>query len=227
MEAIANRREYLEDQLRGASPVIALEYTDGILFYTDCRDRRKLFEVYDRIGLGAIGHPGDIERLRMTAIDIASAEGFTRSPADVSLRRLAYFGLSPVLKGAFEQVYGPPLVAKLLFVELGETSAEDLFLILDFDGGAHGRNPEHHFAVIAGQSGYAEKIEGALRSSWPMGGELPTLTEALRLAARALGTQNSDKPQGEGGECAVLERGSGTRIRWRALTAETVREALA
>ncbi len=31
--------------------------------------------------MGAIGHPGDIERLRMAAIELASTEGFTRSAA--------------------------------------------------------------------------------------------------------------------------------------------------
>jgi hypothetical protein len=36
--------------------------------------------------MGAIGHPGDIERLRMAAIELASTEGFTRSAGDVSLR---------------------------------------------------------------------------------------------------------------------------------------------
>ena len=56
--------------------------------------------------MGAIGHPGDIERLRMAAIELASTEGFTRSAADVSLRRLAHYSLSPVMKSAFEQVYG-------------------------------------------------------------------------------------------------------------------------
>ena len=52
--------------------------------------------------MGAIGHPGDIERLRMAAIELASTEGFTRSAADVSLRRLAYYSLSPALKAAFD-----------------------------------------------------------------------------------------------------------------------------
>ena len=50
-----------------------------------------MFEIYDRIAMGAIGHPGDIERLRMAAIEVASTEGFTRSAQDVSLRRLANF----------------------------------------------------------------------------------------------------------------------------------------
>src|SRR5579864_9733323 len=108
VEAIANRREYIETQLASGSPIAAVGYRDGILFLTFGRSRQKLFEIYDRIAMGAIGHPGDIERLRMAAIEVTSTEGFTRSTQDVSLRRLATFSLSPALKAAFEQIYGPP-----------------------------------------------------------------------------------------------------------------------
>src|SRR5437762_8331183 len=84
--------------------------------------------------MGAIGHPGDIERLRMAAIELASTEGFTRSAADVSLRRLAHYSLSPVMKAAFEQVYGAPYLARLLFAEIGARPEEDLFLRVEYDG---------------------------------------------------------------------------------------------
>ncbi len=106
VEAIANRREYIEAQLAPGSPIAALGYRDGILFLTMSQTRQKIFEIYDRIAMGAIGHPGDIERLRMAAIESASTEGFTRSATDVSLRRLVHYSLSPVMKAAFEQVYG-------------------------------------------------------------------------------------------------------------------------
>ena len=108
VEAVANRREYIETQLASGSPIAAVGCRDGILFLTLGRNRQKVFEVYDRIAMGALGHPGDIERLRMAAIELASTEGFTRSAADVSLRRLAYYSLSPLLKTAFEQIYGAP-----------------------------------------------------------------------------------------------------------------------
>ncbi|HLW36122.1 MAG TPA: hypothetical protein VKS98_10715, partial [Chthoniobacterales bacterium] len=96
VEAIANRREYVETQLAKGSPIAAVGYRDGILFLTiGRRSRQKIYEIYDRIAMGAIGHPGDIERLRLAAIELASTEGFTRSASDVSLRRLAHYSLSP------------------------------------------------------------------------------------------------------------------------------------
>ena len=128
VEAIANRREYVEAQLAPGSPIAALGYRDGILFVTLGQTRQKIFEIYDRIAMGAIGHPGDIERLRMAAIELASTEGFTRSATDVSLRRLAYYSLSPVLKTAFEQIYGAPYLTRMLFAEVEATAEADLFL---------------------------------------------------------------------------------------------------
>src|SRR5213596_475870 len=137
VEAIANRREYIEMQLASGSPIVALGYRDGILFLTFGQRRQKLFEIYDRIAMGAIGHPGDIERLRMAAIELTSTEGFTRSAHDVSLRRLATYSLSPALKAAYEQIYGPPYLVRLLFAELGRGGTPDLFLRLEYDGSLH------------------------------------------------------------------------------------------
>src|SRR6187401_1777243 len=137
VEAIANRREYIEGQLAPGSPIAALGYRDGILFVTLGQTRQKLFEIYDRIAMGGVGHPGDIERLRMVAIELCSTEGFARSSHDVSLRRLANYSLSPALKAAFEQIYGPPYLARLLFAELGRGSSPDLFVRLEYDGSIH------------------------------------------------------------------------------------------
>src|SRR5271154_2969955 len=134
VEAISNRREYIEHQLADGSPIVALTYADGGLFLTLSRERQKIFEIYDRIAMGAIGHPGDIERLRMAAIEVASTEGFTRSTQDVSLRRLATFSLRPALKAAFEKIYAPPSLARMLFPELGRDGHPTLFPRLDFDG---------------------------------------------------------------------------------------------
>src|SRR6187401_2921800 len=134
VEAIANRREYIEGQLAPGSPIAALGYRDGILFVTLGQTRQKLFEIYDRIAMGGIGHPGDIERLRMAAIELASTEGFTRSAGDVSLRRLAHYSMSPALKTAFEQIYGAPYLARMLFAEIGAKQEADLLLSLEYDG---------------------------------------------------------------------------------------------
>src|SRR5678815_5893349 len=168
VEAIANRREYIEHQLAGGSPIAALTYKQGILLFTLGRERQKIFEIYDRIAMGGIGHPGDIERLRMAAIEVASTEGFARSSYDVSLRRLANYSLSPALKAAFEQVYGAPYLARMLFAELGRGDAPNLFLRLEYDGSIHtnggtlGRAFEH-FGVVSGTAASTAAMEQFLR----------------------------------------------------------------
>src|SRR5437016_8358005 len=186
VEAIANRREYIETQLAAGSPIAAVGYRDGILFVTLGRARQKIFEIYDRIAMGAIGHPGDIERLRMAAIELASAEGFTRSAADVSLRRLAHYSLSPVMKSAFEQVYGPPYLARLLFAEIGSSPKEDLFLRIDYDGSiaADGltAQPRQRFAVLGGARQSAELMEKFLQKEHVTDAALP---DALNIALDA------------------------------------------
>src|SRR5213594_2271314 len=169
VEAIQNRREYIEHQLAGGSPIAALSYKDGILFFTLGRERQKIFEIYDRIAMGAIGHPGDIERLRMAAIELASTEGFTRSTADVSLRRLVHYSLSPVMKGAFEQVYGAPYLARMLFAEIGERPQEDLFLRVEYDGeiatsGATFAQARRDFAALSGTRQSSELMESFLKA---------------------------------------------------------------
>jgi proteasome alpha subunit len=242
VEAIANRREYVETQLAQGSPIAAVGYRDGILFVTLGRARQKIFEIYDRIAMGAIGHPGDIERLRMAAIELASTEGFTRSAADVSLRRLAHYSLSPAMKTAFEQVYGPPYLARLLFAEIGSSPKEDLFLRIDYDGAiaADGltAQPRQRFAVLSGTRQSAELMEKFLQKEHVTDAALPdALNIALnawsvgRIAMRENGTKEipdvsalrkhrEEQLANAAVEAAVLERDSKSAIRYRILTDE-------
>lgn len=187
VEAIANRREYIESQIATGSPVVALNYAGGILLVTLGRERQKIFEVYDRIALAAIGHPGDIERLRMTAIELASTEGFTRSAGDVSLRRMANYSISPALKQAFEQVYGAPYLARMLFAELGAEPGQNTLLRVDYDGaiqtnGTPFSKTRQEFAALSGTRASADRMEQFLTREHRTG---LTLAEALNLAVDA------------------------------------------
>jgi proteasome alpha subunit len=249
VEAIANRGEYIETQLAEGSPIVALGYRDGILFLTLGRTRQKLFEIYDRIAMGAIGHPGDIERLRMAAIELASTEGFTRSAADVSLRRLAHYSLSPVLKTAFEQVYGAPYLARLLFAEIAAEQEADLFLRLDYDGAIATNSgsfaqKRQDFGVLSGTRRSTELMEAFLSAELSAGA---TFERAMKLALDAwtvghlaLGeagikelpardkilAERKDRLRGAGVEAAILERSDKIAIRYRGLAEAELRAAL-
>ncbi|HWY75993.1 MAG TPA: proteasome subunit alpha, partial [Verrucomicrobiae bacterium] len=108
LEAVANRREYVREQLKGGSPAFAASLPDGILLLAVGSGQSKVFELFDRHALAGLGHPADIEKIRQAAIDAAHTESFTRAPEDVSLRRLVGFGLSPQLKTNFEQIFAAP-----------------------------------------------------------------------------------------------------------------------
>jgi len=249
VEAIANRAEYIETQIATGSPIVALGYRDGILFLTLGKTRQKLFEIYDRIAMGAIGHPGDIERLRMAAIELASTEGFTRSAADVSLRRLAHYSLSPILKTAFEQVYGAPYLARLLFAEISAKQENDLFLRLDYDGAIATNNAtfaqtRQDFAVLSGTRPSTELMENYLAAEHSAGATfertLKLALDAWTVGHLALGdagvkelpardkilAERKERLRAAGIEAAVLDRGDKTAIRYRALTEPEIRSAL-
>jgi proteasome alpha subunit len=241
VEAIANRREYIEAQLAPGSPIAALGYRDGILFLTLSQTRQKIFEIYDRIGMGAIGHPGDIERLRMAAIELASTEGFTRSAADVSLRRLVHYSLSPVMKSAFEQVYGPPYLARMLFAEVGGRPEEDLFLRVEYDGeiatnGATYAQARQDFAVLSGTRQSRELMEAFLKhqhapdatfqttlnsalDAWSIGHMSLQAGDTTQLPERAaLLKYRQEQLSNSGIEAALLERDSSRAIRYHSLS---------
>jgi proteasome alpha subunit len=250
VEAIANRAEYIETQLAAGSPIVALGYRDGILFLTLGRTRQKLFEIYDRIAMGAIGHPGDIERLRMAAIELASTEGFTRSAADVSLRRLAHYSLSPVLKTAFEQVYGAPYLARLLFAEIGAKQESDLFLRLDYDGAIATNNAtfaqtRQDFGALSGTRQSTELMEKYLTAEHSPGATLERAfklgLDAWTVGHLALGeagvkelpardkilAERKERLRTSGIEAALLERNDKIAIRYRTFTEGEIRSALA
>jgi proteasome alpha subunit len=152
LEAITNRREYIEDQLSPGLPVVALSTDPGILLVTIRTSTPKLFEIYDHLALGTVGHPADIEKVRQTAIDAAHLEGFARSPNDVTARRLVSYNLSPALKSAFEQIFAAPLLFRGILAELGATPADDMLWRFDYDGSfvAQGGTELTHGTVISG-----------------------------------------------------------------------------
>src|SRR5215471_15514910 len=153
LEAIGNRREYIREQMKGGTPVFALSRPEGILLVGVGQGNSKVFEIYDRHGLAALGHPVDIEKLRQVAIEAAHMEGFNRSAKDVTLRRLISFSLSSMLKNAFEQVFAPPIIVESIFGELGDTPEQDTLVRLHYDG-------DHYYAssrvVVAHREAAAE-----------------------------------------------------------------------
>jgi proteasome alpha subunit len=165
LEAVENRREYVREQLKGGSPAFGVKLPDGILLGGIGSGNSKVFEIFDRHALTALGHPADIEKIRQAAIDAAHTEAFTRAPEDVSLRRLVSFGLGPQLKTTFEQLFSAPFLVEMLFAEVHADPKQDLLVRLHYDGSFEFVNSPFLFVNVnpeqekAAQSWMAREVE--------------------------------------------------------------------
>ncbi len=197
LEAVNNRRDYIEDQLRGGSPVVGLRYDDGLLLVTIGRGQRKIFEVHDRIALSAIGHSADVERLRMMATDTASVQGFQNSVDDVTLHRLTNFVLGPTIKQSFEAIFGSAYIIKMLLAELGVRGEGDGFIALNYDGTVQSNQDRE---VIGGTHEAETAMQNYLAAA---DASESSLTAALQLALETwvvgweLGLQQTDADSDE------------------------------
>jgi proteasome alpha subunit len=192
LEAVANRREYVREQLKGGSPVFAASMPDGILLLGVGGGQSKVFELFDRHALAGLGHPADIEKIRQAAIDAAHVEAFTRAPEDVSLRRLVGFGLGPQLKTNFEQIFSAPFLVELLLAELAGDPEHDLLFRLHFDGAYQ---TQFGGVLIAASDPEAEAtaqkwLSEAVKTK-------TTRTEVADLLLQAWWWQSENKPFGE------------------------------
>lgn len=179
VEAVRNRRDYLEEQLSAGSPIVALPYENGILMATLGAGTSKLYEVYDQIAFGGIGHPADLEKLRNVVLDSAHVEGFNRSPVDVTVRRLMKFILAPMVKQAFEEVLHAPYIAKIVLAEISIPSGKPLFFHLNYDGVFE----EQDRGIVLAPTPLMSERMGAFFNAAGETHALP-LKEALRIALR-------------------------------------------
>ncbi|MEP6890048.1 MAG: proteasome subunit alpha [Nitrospirota bacterium] len=179
VEAVGNRRQYLDEQFKQGSPVVALTYDGGILLTTVSKGTPKLYEIYDRLALGGMGHPTDLEKLRFSLLEMAHVEGFNRSPSDVTGSRLVKYGIAPVIKQAFEEVYKAPFIVRILVAELGQKQEKDALLTINYDGTFEETKGR---AVLAATQTVQAKMVAYLKEQQPAG---LSLEQAVDLGLRA------------------------------------------
>jgi proteasome alpha subunit len=202
VEAVGNRRQYLDEQFKQGSPVVALAYEAGIALLTVSKGTPKLYEIYDRLALGGMGHPADLEKLRFSLLEMAHVEGFNRSPSDVTGSRMVKYGIAPVIKQAFEEVFKAPFIIKILLAELGPKAGKETFLVINYDGTFEEGG---HSAVLGATKSVEQDMLKLLRAE-PAGGSLQQAVGAA-LRAWALG----DRLQRQAAE-ADTEAGRESRI---------------
>src|SRR6476646_11648411 len=178
VEAVGNRRQYLDEQFKQGSPVVALTYDGGILLTTVSKGTPKLYEIYDRLALGGMGHPTDLEKLRFSLLEMAHVEGFNRSASDVTGSRMVKYGVAPVIKQAFEEVFKAPFIVKILLAELGPKAGKETFLVINYDGTFEEGS---HCAVLAATKAVEQDMMKLLRAE--PGGR--SLEQAVGVALQA------------------------------------------
>jgi len=176
VEAVGNRRTYLDEQFKEGAPVVGVTCERGILLMTMSKGTLKLYEIYDRLALGGMGHPADLEKLRFNLLEMAHVEGFNRSASDVTGGRLVKYGMAPAIKQAFEEVFKAPFIVKILLAELGQKAGKDGFLTINYDGTFEEKG---QYAVLAATSAVEQKMAGYLREQ-----SIESLEDAVGVATR-------------------------------------------
>ncbi len=205
-ESIQQRNEYIEDRLKDGSPLVALTYDKGLLLLSVRQTQRKVFEIYDRIMMSAIGNQSDVESIRSAAIDVAHSEGFTRSSEDVSIQRMVSFRISPAIKKIYSDPFAQPVVFKGLFVEMGKTPDRDCLMTLSYDG-EFSTSPQA--AVIAGTAYAEDRMREHLKTETD--GGTPSLDAALRAALYAWGVGRKHLDSEDRADADYSTDGEGTR----------------
>ena len=210
-------------------------------------DNAKFFEVHDRIALSAIGHPADIERLRMLVTDTASVQGFQNATEDVNLHRLTNFVLAHTFKQAFESIVGEAYIIKMLLAELGNTSEKNRFTCINYDGNVR---TDTTSTVIGGTGAIEEGMQNYLATAstdtdrdltaalqlgletWAVGKELSSREpEDAELENTQIDTEqmheivNAAREDGEI-EAGVLETTQRGTSKFRLLASEEIETAL-
>lgn len=202
IEAVGNRRHYLDDQFKQGSPVIGVSCETGVLLMTMSKGTPKLYEIYDRLALGGMGHPADLEKLRFNLLEMAHVEGFNRSPSDVTGSRMVKYGIAPMVKQAFEEVFKAPFIAKILLAELGQQAGKDKFLTINFDGTFEEKS---RYAVLAASAAIEEEMISYLRQQ-----SIAALEQVVDAAvcAWAVGDRAQRQAREESGEHRDAQAGS-------------------
>ncbi len=235
-QTLRQKADYVEDRLREGSPVVGLSCHEGVLLVTVRRaQQQKIFEIYDKLAFAGLGNQADLETIRQIAVDFAHAEGFARSPQDVSIQRVVGVALSPAMKRSFSDPLRLPLVVRGLFAQVGDSPERDLFYLLNYDGEF---SLGYHFGVAAGTESAREAMERVLSG---LSKKMPKRDAALETAleAWAVGRREASSESETDWravlaealktgivEAALLERSSPRERRFRFLSEDELRPLL-
>jgi proteasome alpha subunit len=216
-QMMKDRSDYARKGIARGKPVVALEYSDGILFIADNPSTHlyKVAEIYDRIAFAAVGKYSEFENLRIAGVRLADLRGYSYGREDVTAKSLAN-AYSQALADVFTQQMKPYEV-EILVAQVGEGPDDnELFHIL-YDGSV---TDEDGFVAMGGES---DALRSRLQERYQAGSDL---SGALRAGVDAVTAGNGEGPvEPTRLEVAVLER-TGRRRKFRRLSDQEVAEIL-
>ncbi|HEX9235332.1 MAG TPA: proteasome subunit alpha [Actinomycetota bacterium] len=201
-QLIKDRSEYARKGIGRGKSVVALEYTDGIVFVAEnpSATLHKISEIYDRIAFAGVGKYSEFEDLRISGVRLADLRGYSYGREDVTAKTLAN-AYSQALSTIFTTQMKPYEV-EILVGQVGESPGEnELFHIL-FDGSVADESG------FVGMGGRSEELNAALKDAYHP--DLP-LADAVRLAVTALSEAEQRSLEAANIEAAVLDRTRGRR----------------
>jgi proteasome alpha subunit len=195
-QIMRDRAEYARKNIMRGRPVVALKYAEGVLFVAENPSISlfKVGEIYDRIGFAAVGRYSEYETLRVAGIRLADIRGYSYDRRDVTGRALAN-AYAQTLNSIFVEQQKPYEV-EICVGEVGPKPADDRLYRILFDGAIF---DEQEYVVLGGQG---DPIVAALKEGYA---PTLTLTEALALAVRGLGSVGADNGRPRDLEAASLE----------------------
>jgi len=215
-QIMRDRADYARKGIARGRAIVALEYTDGIVFLAEnpSATLHKVSEIYDRIAFAGVGKYDEYERLRILGIRQADLKGYAYAREDVTARALANL-YSQVLGEMFTAAF-KPFEVEILVAEVGEPGQESQLYRVMYDGVM---NDEEGFVALGGQE---EGLSTFLRERYQ---PMPELNAAIALGVEALRSVGNSEMTAEQIEAAVLDRAM-QRRKFRRLTTEQLDAAL-
>jgi proteasome alpha subunit len=216
-QLMKDKADYARKGIARGKSVIALEYTDGIVFVAENTSAtlHKISEIYDRIAFAGVGKFNEFEQLRIGGIRLVDVKGYSYSREDVTAKGLA---------NAYSQSLGniftaelKPYECEILVAAVGDSTAtNELFHIL-YDGSVTDRQG---WVAMGGQ---ADALGTFLKDKYPS--KTPALGAATKLGHQALLSVEGREVPPEALEVAVLDR-TRARRKFRRLTREELKKLL-
>ncbi len=231
-----DRSEYARKGIGRGRSVVVTTFSAGVLFVAENHSPtlHKVSEIYDRIGLAAVGRYNEFENLRTAGIRLADVRGYSYDRRDVTARWLAN-AYAQTLGSIFSE-HQKPYEVELCVAEvarsvgepvpapgetrLGAPGQRDQLYRISYDGSII---EETRYIVMGGAT---EPVASAMEKLFVRGWDLAA---ALSAAVSSLGAGGEGAPRTLDSsqlEVAVLERTVPDRT-FRRLERETLDELLA